>query len=83
MKRTNRKVYEENGKALNKSNIRYRKFSRFSINYFWKNIGCLVSAPTFSLGGSRLLEKEEGLKLIRKKRKRRSIQAKVDFYEVC
>ena len=50
---------------------------------FWKNIGCLVSAPTFGLGGSRLWEKEEELKLSGNKRKRRSIRAKVDLYEVC
>ena len=31
-KRMNRKMYEENGKALNKGNVRYRKVCRFSSN---------------------------------------------------
>ena len=70
-------------KALNKGNVWYRKFRRFSSNEFWKNVGCLVSAPTFGLGESRLWEKEEELKLSGKKRKRRSIWVKVDLYEVC
>ena len=43
----------------------------------------LVSAPTFGLGGSRLWEKEEEKNISGKKRKRRSIRAKVDLYEVC
>ena len=42
LKRINRKVDEENGKSLNKGNVRYRKNRRFSSNDFWKNIGCLV-----------------------------------------
>ena len=58
LKMMNQKVNEYNGKALNKGNVRYRKICRFSSNEFWKNIGCLVSAPTFGLGGSRLWEKE-------------------------
>ena len=52
----NRKVDEENWKAFNKGNTRYRKACRFSSNEFWKNIGCLISALTFGLGGLRLLE---------------------------
>ena len=83
LERTNRRVDEENGKASNKGNVRYQKVRRFSSNEFWKNIGCLVSAPTFGLGGSRLWEKEEDLKLSGKKRKRCSIWVKVDLYEVC
>ena len=67
---------------MNKGNVWYCKVSRLPSNEFWKNIGCLVSAPTFGLGGSRLWEKEEELKLSGKKRKRRSIRAKVDLYEV-
>ena len=59
LKRMNLKVDEENGKLLNKGNVRYRKVFRFSSNEFWDNIGCLVLAPTFGLGGSRLWEKEE------------------------
>ena len=64
-------------------NGRYQNFWQFSSNGFWKNIGCLVSAPTFGLGGSGLWEKEEDLKLSGKKRNRRSIRVKVDLYEVC
>ena len=48
------------GKHLGKGNGWYRKFRRFPRNGFWKNIGCLVSDPTFGIGGSRLWEKEEG-----------------------
>ena len=47
LKRMNQKVDKENGKALGKGNLRYRKLRRFSSNKFWKNIGCLVSAPAF------------------------------------
>ena len=83
LKRMNQKVNEENGKALNKGNVRYRKFRRFSSNGFWKNIGCLFSEPTFGLGGSKLWEKEEDLKLSGKKMKRLLILVKVDLYEVC
>ena len=72
---------EENGMQRVKGNVRYRKVCRFSICEFWKNIGCLVSAPIFGLGGSRLWEKEQ--KLSGNKRKRRSIRVKVDLYEVC
>ena len=79
----NRKVDEENGKQLVKGNVRYRKFRRCSSCEFWKNIGCRISVPTFSLGGSRLWYKEEEQKLSGKKRKRHSIWAKVDLYEVC
>ena len=73
---------EENNKSLNKGNVQYQKVRRFSSNEFWKNIGCLVSAPTFGLGGSRLWEKEEDIKISGKKRKRLSIRIKVDLYEV-
>ena len=79
----NKKVNEYNGKALNKGNVRYRKFRRLSTNEFWKNIGCLVSAPTFGIGGSRMWEKEDDIKISVNKRKRRSIFIKVDLYEVC
>ena len=40
--RTNHKVDEDNRKALNKGNVRYRKFRWFSSNEFRKNIGCLI-----------------------------------------
>ena len=51
LKRTNQKLDEDNRKALKKRNGRYRKFCRFNSNEFWKNIGCIVSDPTFGLGG--------------------------------
>ena len=51
LNRMTRKVDEDNGKALNKVNVRYHKVRRFSSNEFWKNIGCLISAPTFGIGG--------------------------------
>ena len=54
LKRMNGKVYEENGKQLVKGNVWYLKVCRFSSCEFWKNIGCIVSAPTFGLGGSKL-----------------------------
>ena len=81
-KRMNHKVYEDNGKALNKVNVRYQKARRFSSNEFWKNIGCLVSTPTFGLRGSRMWDKEEEIKLSGNKRKRFSIRIKVYLYEV-
>ena len=83
LRRMNRKVDEENGKQLVKGNVRYRKVRRFSNCEFWKNIGFLVSAPTFGLWGSRLWEKEEELKLSAKKRKQRSLREKFDLYAVC
>ena len=58
LKRMNQKVDEENEKVFYKGNLGYQKVCRFSRNKFWNNIGCLVSAPTFGLGGSRLWEKE-------------------------
>ena len=63
LKGMNQKIDEENGKHLVKGNVRYYKVCRFSSCELWKNIGCLVSAPTFGLGGSRLWEKEEELNL--------------------
>ena len=47
-----------------------------------QNIGCLVSDPTFGLGGSRLWDKEEKQKIIGRNSKRCSIRMKVDLYEV-
>ena len=82
LKTMNWKVDKDNGKALNKGNARYQKVRRFSRNEFWKNIGCLVSDPTFGIGWSRMLGKEEDIKLSGNKRKRRSIRIKVDLYEL-
>ena len=53
----NLKVDEEKDKASVMVNRRAQKFRRFSSNEFWKNIGCLISDPTFGIGGLRLLEK--------------------------
>ena len=43
-------------------------FGGFQETNFWKNIGCLLPAPTFGLGGSRLCEKDTEISV--KKRKR-------------
>ena len=58
LNRTNQKVDEDNSNALGKGDGRYPKVRRFSIIELWKNICCLVSDPTFGLGGSRQWEKE-------------------------
>ena len=52
LKRMNQKVDEYNGKSM--GNGRYRKVFLFSINEFWDDIGCLVSASNFGLEGYRL-----------------------------
>ena len=49
LNRMNQRVDEDNGKALNKGNVRYQNVCRFSSNEFRNNIGYLVSAPTFGL----------------------------------
>ena len=54
LKRINQKVDDENGKVLNKGNLRYQKVCSFSSNELWRNIGCLISEPTFGLGRSRM-----------------------------
>ena len=79
----NIRVDEDNGKEMGIVNGTYPKALRFSRNEFWKNIVCLVSAPNFSIGGSRLCEKEEEIEIRGKNRKRRSIIMKIDSYEVC
>ena len=53
LERMNMEVDEENGKSAGMVNGRNRKVRRFSSNEFWKNIGCLISAPTFCLLVSR------------------------------
>ena len=68
---------------MNKGNVRYLKVRQFSSNEFWRNIGCLVSAPTLGIGGSRLWDTEEDINLSGKKRKILSICIKVNLYEVC
>ena len=47
----NTKVDEYNGKVVGMVNGQNQNVQRVSSNDFWKNIGCLVSAPTFGLGG--------------------------------
>ena len=54
LERINMKMGGVNGKSKGMVNGQNRKFRQFSSNEFWKNIGCLVSAPTFFLGVSRL-----------------------------
>ena len=55
--RMNMKVDDNNGKHMGMGKVKIRKVRQFSSNEFWKNIGCLILAPTFGLGGSRLWEK--------------------------
>ena len=47
-----------NGKAVGMVNGRALKIQRFSSNEFWKNIGCLVSDPTFGIGGYMMWDNE-------------------------
>ena len=82
LERMNMKADEENGQDVGMVNGRDQKVWQFSSNEFGKNIGCLVSAPTFDLGGYRLWDKEEAQKMSGKKRNRRLIRVKVDLYEV-
>ena len=77
----NNKVDEDNVGEVTKEHRRFQKLCRFSRNEFWKSVGCLLSAPTFVIGGSKLWEKDT--KIYGKKRKRSLIQSKVDLYEVC
>ena len=73
----------KNGRAVGVVKGRARIFWRFSINEFWKNIGCLVSYSTFGLGGSRLWEKYKSKEFIINKCKRSSTRVKIYLYEVC
>ena len=65
------KVEEDNVKSLGMVNGQYQKVWRFYSNVFWKNIGFLVSAPTFGLEGSRMWKKGESINISGKKRNRR------------
>ena len=78
--RINEKVDEDNGRGGTRDNGKFWKIQRFSRNGFWKIIGCLLSAPNFGLRGLRMWEKDP--KISGNKRKRSSIQSKVDLYEV-
>ena len=77
----NKKVDEDNERGGTQYNVRFRKLRQFSRNEFCKNIGCLLSAPPFGLGGLRLWEKY--LKISGQNRKRSLIRLKVGLYEVC
>ena len=83
MERIDLNLNEDNGKATGTGNRQYQKVHRFLSNKFWKNIGCLVSAPTFGLRGSMMCEKEEETKISGEKRKKCSIKTNADLYEVC
>ena len=74
---------DDNGRSVGMVKLRDRKVRRFSINDFWNNIGCLILAPTFDLGGSRLWQKEEAINIRGNKIKGSSIRVKVYFYEGC
>ena len=76
----NKKVDKDNERRGNQDNGRFQKLRRFSRNEFWENIGCLLSEPTFGLGGS--IMGQNDLKISGKKRKRSLIRPKVDLYEV-
>ena len=56
LKQTNNNVDEDNGRGGTQENRKLRKLQQFSREKFWKNIGCLLSAPNFGLGGSILWE---------------------------
>ena len=75
------KADEDNGRGGTTENGKFWKLRRFSRNELWKNIECLLSAPTFGLGGSRLWEKDT--KINGNKNKGSSVLSKVDLYEVC
>ena len=48
------KVDEDNGKYFEMVNLRACTFRLFLSNGFWKNVGCLISDPTFGIGVLRL-----------------------------
>ena len=52
--RMNKKVDEDNGRGGTQENGGFRNFWRFSRNELWNNIGYLLSATSFGLGGTRI-----------------------------
>ena len=54
LENTDIKVDEEDGKFVGMVNGRASTFLWFPCNEFWENVGCLVSYPTFVLGGTSL-----------------------------
>ena len=79
----NMRVDEDNRRAVEMAKARDQKVCQFSRNKFWKNIGCIISYPTFGIGGSWIWEKYEEKKISTNKIKRHSIRVKVDLNEVC
>ena len=57
--RMNKKVDEDNGRGETQEDGKFRKLRRFSRNELWKNIGCILSPPTFGLRGSIMWEKNQ------------------------
>ena len=53
----NNRVDEENGKAIGMVKIWDQKVHQLSSDVFWNTISCLVSSPTFCIGGLSLWEK--------------------------
>ena len=51
LERMNKILDDEDGRLGTQENGRFWKLQRFSRNELWKNIGCLLLAPTFGLGG--------------------------------
>ena len=79
----NIKVDKDNGKSVGMVKGRARKFWRFSRNEFWKNIGCLVSAPNFGLGGLMRWDNKEEQNISGNNSKIHSIRVKIYLYWVC
>ena len=71
MESMNMRVDKNNGKYVGMVKLWDRKVLRFSRNEFRRNIGCLVSVPTFGIGGSRICDKDEAQKISGNKSKRR------------
>ena len=45
------RVDEENGRVVVMVKVRDKKVWIISSNELWKNIGCIISYPTFGIGG--------------------------------
>ena len=50
LERVNLRLGEDNEGAMGMGKGGISKVQLFSSNEFWKNIGCLISDPTFSVG---------------------------------
>ena len=77
------RVDGNNGRSMGIGKGRIRKLWWFSSNEYWNNVGYLILARTFGLGGSRLREKEEQQNISENKSKSRSIWLKVYLYGFC